>query len=822
MPANPAPSWPDASQPSLSRRRLLAAVMAPVLALIAFGSFVVHEKLEAYRRSADLLATAQLARAAHGLARELQEERTLSAQFIGSGRDEWVPQLEDQRIATDARLDDFRHLMVRPQIQGLFGRHRLDMGLGDLDALRAAVDGDAPVKAVLQGYGRLVSRVIGATALLSSGNPDTVITAYMDLGNAKDRIVRERAIGAAYMLEGRGNRDLLPLFADARAEARAFLESFRSHASAEQLKAFEEVVTGPVLDEVESLHVKALAGRLGTADAQAWLRAHTTLAEMVSRAEDRLAADMERDIGNRLDGAKTAFYVVGLAVLALVVFSIETLRRSERRAALAEAAAHKLFRAVEQSPVSVMITDTGGLIDYVNPAFSTMTGFGQAEVLGHNPRMLRSDVTPHQTHVDMWQTIRSGREWRGEVCNRRKDGSLYWESMTVSPVRGPQGDIVNYIALKEDVTEVKSLRQALEREHANVRRILESLNDGIALVGPDLRFEYANPALVAQFGPVDGLECRQYFADDDEGFPSCGGDTLDGRAEWRSRRTGRTYELTATPIYNQDGKASTLRVFHDITVRKEAEEVMDAARQAAEAANRAKTEFLAAMSHELRTPLNAIIGFSEIMVEQLFGELQPQYLEYVGDIHQSGVHLLQLINDILDIARLDVDRITLQEEEVDLTAVAAAATAMVAERAERGQIRVATRIADNLPLLWADGQRLKQILVNLLDNAVKFTAEGGRIDLTAHTVESGEIEVTVTDTGIGISAEDLVKVMSPFGQADSGMCRRFGGSGLGLPLASRLMSLHGGQLDIDSTPGRGTTVRLRFPHERLRERWPVG
>jgi PAS domain S-box-containing protein len=535
--------------------------------------------------------------------------------------------------------------------------------------------------------------------------------------------------------------------------------------------------------------------------------------ELLSVAEQRLAGEMEDRIHANLVSAQIAFYLVVVGVVALVIFSLETLRRSERRAALAEEESRKLFRAVEQSPVSVMITDTDGLIEYVNPVFSRMTGYRRDEVLGHNPRLLRSPLTPESVYIDMWQSIRDGHDWRGEIVNQRRDGSTYWEQMTVAPVKGPGGKVENYIAIKEDVTEVRSLRQALEREHANVRHLLESIHDAIALTDAQGGFQYANPALVEQFGPIDGRSATEVFA---ESLPAP--DTTPGicRSEWRCPSNGRTYDLTATWVTQPDGGVSLLRVFHDITVRKQAEEALNNAREAAELANRAKSEFLATMSHELRTPLNAIIGFSEIIDQQLLGPVgQPQYSDYARDINESGRHLLQLINDILDVARLEVGRVALREEAIDPGAVVLACVAMVRERAEAGQVALDAALPDRSPLLWADARRIKQVLVNVLGNAVKFTPAGGRVHVGIQSNDSGMI-ITVADTGIGIAPEDIAKVMAPFGQVDSGMARRYEGSGLGLPLSRKLMDLHGGTLSLESQLGQGTTVTLHFPAERLR------
>ncbi|MCR6630752.1 MAG: nitrate- and nitrite sensing domain-containing protein [Magnetospirillum sp.] len=813
MPPAPLFSTLRARLTPLTRHRLVAAVLAPVLALVAFSAYVVIEKLDAYRRSADLLVAAQVARAAHGLARELEDERRWSAMYVGTDRESWRQDMEEQRNATDDRATDFRALALSPKAANLFGRQRNELGLGDLDRLRAVVDGDGDLHEVLEGYNTLISVMISSASKLAEEDVGNLISAYMDLGQVKDRLSRQRSIGTGWLLQGRADRDLLRLFAEAEAERKAFLQTFRAHASLRQQQAYDDTVRGPILDEIERLHQLATAGHLGPADADIWNRAHLTLIDLVGHAEERLATDMENVIHRKLVSAQVAFYLVVVVVVALVTFSLEALRRSERRAVVAEEESRKLFRAVEQSPVSVMITDTGGLIEYVNPAFTRMTGYSREEALGRNPRLLRSLETPPEVYAAMWQQISEGHDWRGELVNQRRDGTAYWEQMTIAPVKNAAGGVENFIAIKEDITEVRTLRQALEREHANVRRVLEAIHDGIALTDGEGGFQFANPAFVAQFGAIEGREAAEVF---EAPLPAPAAAEAACRAEWRSPRSGRIYDLTAAWVHNPDGSRSLLQVFHDITVRKQAEEALNNAREAAELANRAKSEFLATMSHELRTPLNAIIGFSEIIEQQLLGPVgQEQYRDYAHDINDSGKHLLQLINDILDVARLEVGRVVLREERVSAAAIVQSCLGMVRERAEAGAVTVACDLPEGLPFLWADPRRLKQILVNVLGNAVKFTPPGGKVSVSVRADPKG-LAIAIADTGIGIAPEDLGKVMAPFGQADSGMARRYEGSGLGLPLSRKLMDLHGGALSLESALGAGTTVTLRFPAERLR------
>ena len=232
----------------------------------------------------------------------------------------------------------------------------------------------------------------------------------------------------------------------------------------------------------------------------------------------------------------------------------------------------------------------------------------------------------------------------------------------------------------------------------------------------------------------------------------------------------------------------------------------------AEAANRSKSEFLANMSHELRTPLNAIIGFSEVMQEQMFGPLgSGKYAEYASDIHRSGQFLLDVINDILDMSKIEAGRVQLETEDVNISAMLEEVMRLVGPRAFEGKVAV-DRQVDAALAITADKRALKQVIINLLSNAVKFTPEGGRVVISAGA-QDGLINITIRDTGIGIPARDVEKLGRPFEQVENQFTKSKGGSGLGLAISKSLIELHGGRLDIASTVGSGTEVRVTLPRK---------
>jgi len=292
---------------------------------------------------------------------------------------------------------------------------------------------------------------------------------------------------------------------------------------------------------------------------------------------------------------------------------------------------------------------------------------------------------------------------------------------------------------------------------------------------------------------------------------------------FESLRDGRCFEVQVAPIVNADGTCGRMMIAAvDVTHRKEAEAQLLEAKTLADMANRAKTEFLANMSHELRTPLNAIIGFADVIAGEMFGGLGSQrYREYAEDIRSSGRHLLALINDILDISRIEIGAVELAEDALAPGDLVRSCVRLVAERAGKAGVVLEQRLASDLPTVVADERRLKQVLINLLSNAVKFTPPEGSVTVAAGRGADGGLWLSVTDTGIGMAPDEIRVALTPFRQVDTGLARRYEGAGLGLPLAKALTELHGGTMTIESTRGAGTAVTLRLPASRAVENVPA-
>ncbi len=289
---------------------------------------------------------------------------------------------------------------------------------------------------------------------------------------------------------------------------------------------------------------------------------------------------------------------------------------------------------------------------------------------------------------------------------------------------------------------------------------------------------------------------------------------------YRSADGGEQFwSLSGAPVLDHRGAFAGYRgTGSEITPEVQVQRSLQNAKEQAETANRAKSEFLANMSHELRTPLNAILGFAEIIRERLLGPVADRYAEYANDIHSSGTHLLGIINDILDLSKVEAGRLELVEEIVDIQSIVRSVVLLLRERVATAELALKVELPDALLLLRADERKLKQVLMNLLSNAVKFTPAGGEILIRVRVESRRGAVIEVCDSGIGIAPENIARALSPFGQVDSRLSRRYEGTGLGLPLARALAELHGGSLELESAPGKGTTVRIILPADRLVER----
>jgi PAS domain S-box-containing protein len=375
-----------------------------------------------------------------------------------------------------------------------------------------------------------------------------------------------------------------------------------------------------------------------------------------------------------------------------------------------------------------------------------------------------------------------------------------------------------------------AMRRSAEEDLRLTQAAMDRSSEAICLIDPSGRYLNVNDATCRQLGytreemlrsvtvfNIDRQLTPALWAERWQSFVTAGSLT---RESYRTTKDGGIIPVDLTISHFRFGdKDYVFLVARDSTARQAFEHQLRDARDRAETANQAKSQFLANMSHELRTPLNAIIGFSEVISSALFGPVDARYRDYAQDIHGSGHHLLQIINDLLDLSKVEAGRLELHDGRVPIAVLFETCRRMMGDRAATAGITL--DIEPTGLEVDADELRLEQVLLNLVSNAVKFTPPGGSVRVAARFADDGGVAVSVADTGIGMEASEIPRALQPFGQIDNSLARPHGGTGLGLPLAVRLVELHGGAVTIDSEPERGTTVTFTMPPERTRHRESV-
>ena len=407
------------------------------------------------------------------------------------------------------------------------------------------------------------------------------------------------------------------------------------------------------------------------------------------------------------------------------------------------------------------------------------------------------------------------------------EGQVHSWSVNGVPVFDDHGEFQGFRGTAKLVTERKLAERRVAESENRLREAVETLREGFTLYDADDRLVIANERAI-RINPAmrEIMERGGTFEDVIRANIARGHipSAIGREEEFIKWRMDRHFNPTGEEIVRQfaDGRYYVLNetktpeggvtlTFFDITDLKLAEKQLREAKEQAELANRAKTEFLAKMSHELRTPLNSVIGFSDALLAGVHGQLpNPAIQDYIRDIKRSGEHLLQLISDILDVSKVEAGVVHVSPEEFDVGREVRACVAMVTERAVRGGVALAQDISDDLPALCVDPRHFKQVLLNLLTNAVKFTPENGRVTVSAKRMGQDGLMIQVVDTGIGIASTDLDQVFEPFVQLDQKAQRASEGTGLGLSLAKALTELYGGEIAIESEHGKGTTAKFWF------------
>jgi len=483
----------------------------------------------------------------------------------------------------------------------------------------------------------------------------------------------------------------------------------------------------------------------------------------------------------------------------------------------------KLSRAVEQSTTSIIITDILGKIEYINSQLCDITGYSKEELIGENPRMFSSKEKSKEEYKDLWDTINSGNDWKGEFHNKKKNGDLFWESASVSPIKNEKNEITHFLAIKEDVTMRKILEAKTIASEQRYRELF--LNNPIPTYIFDektLEFIEVNDATVHNYG-----FSRQDFASmtlidirDPEDIPDLlesvkdlGKDVFHSISMHHRRKNGITFpvEITSHSLPEKNGRKTRLVMAIDITEQVKAAEQMKLAKEKAEASDKLKTTFLNNISHEVRTPLNGILGFAEIMSQPYLSDEDKK--ESLSMLFESSDRLLNTITNYMDISLITSGNLSLYRKEFNpgqfLRSIFDNFNIMCSER----NLKLLLNIPEdsNHITINTDQEIFQKILFHLLNNAIKFTEEGSI--QYGYVINDGEIEFFVKDTGPGIGKESIDNIFDRFVKADHGTSNLSEGSGLGLSIAKGMIKLAGGKLWVESELSVGSSFYFTIPLE---------
>ena len=508
---------------------------------------------------------------------------------------------------------------------------------------------------------------------------------------------------------------------------------------------------------------------------------------------------------------------------------IEYRAGAPRAAAEAEGLYRRIF---ETASVGIFQTTPQGRLVRANPALARMFRYESADAMvaavDDVGRQLYYEPADRTLFLKKIETVD---RVEGLVNrSRRRDGTLFWSRETCTVVRDDAGSPLFFVGTAEDITDLVEVQEALRQSCRDYQAIFDGANEGIFRSSPNGRMLKANPALVRlngydceteMLGAVNDIATEWYVCPSRRAeFTALlheFGQVTDFVSEIYRHKTRERIWISENAWAVRDSDGNLLHyegTIQDITARRRAELAMQEAHRQAEVAARTKSDFLANMSHELRTPLNAIIGFSDVLREELAGTLSDHQAGYIDDINESGRHLLGLIEDVLEMAKAEAGKLTLDECPVDLAYTVNLSARMMRQRANLGDVALICDLPADLPMLFADQRRVLQITLNLMSNAVKFTPRGGQVVTRAEIAGHGGITLSIEDSGIGIATADIERAFEPFVQlASSGDANREG-TGLGLPLTRKLADLHGATVTLTSMVGRGTQANVSFPPDR--------
>ncbi len=478
--------------------------------------------------------------------------------------------------------------------------------------------------------------------------------------------------------------------------------------------------------------------------------------------------------------------------------------------------------ALEAAANGILITDKDGKILWTNNAFTTLTGYTLKEVMGLKPNIFKSDEHADSFYAHMWSVILSGNTWRGEIINKRKNGEKYFEEMTITPVKNSAGEIINFVSIKQDISERKKSEDNLRESELRFRGLYENATVGIYRTSIDGNILMANPTLLkilgyGSFDEISNVEAKDTYLDIETRGQFKQQLLLMGKihgfeSKWKKKNGEVIYiRESARLVRNEDERPIYFEgSIEDITEKKKAEEELIIAKEKAEQSDKLKTEFLSQMSHEIRTPLNVIINFSDLMREELQDKVDRDLTEGFAVVDAEGKRIMRTIDMIINMSQLQTGQYEYNPEKFNIyESILANVYQEYSEIAKRKNVQIGLTVKAVDPYVYADEFSVHQIFLHLLDNAVKFTMKG-KIEVTLGRDSRNRLYVDVVDTGIGISEEYQKLLFTPFTKEEMGYTKRFEGNGLGLALSKRYCELNNATIKVKSIKGKGTAFRVTF------------
>ncbi|MBI5808457.1 MAG: PAS domain S-box protein [Ignavibacteriales bacterium] len=481
-----------------------------------------------------------------------------------------------------------------------------------------------------------------------------------------------------------------------------------------------------------------------------------------------------------------------------------------------------LTRAIEQSPVSIVITDIDGNIKYVNPKFTEVSGYTFEEAIGKNSKFLKSGKTDSSVYVELWNTILSGEDWYGEFINKKKNGEIYFEEAIISPIKNEEGVITNFVAVKEDITEKKKLLDELTKSEIQFRSIWENSIDAMRLIDEDGIIVDVNDAFCKMFQLTKEELIGKpfsvcYLSDEKDTVKSFKekyiSNTIPKKIETEAilhNKKKMWIDVSNSKVEIDGNPPMLLSIFRDITDKKKMIEELIEAKDKAEEMNRIKSHFFATMSHELRTPFVGIMGFAELLADEVEN---PQHKEMAYRILQSSKRLTTTLNQILDMTKLEFDKADINITNFDAIQIVDDVYLQFEKTAKSKNIDFRRNFKIESLFVNTDERLFSEILINLVNNAVKYT-EKGWIEISAERKfvnNKDSLVVKVKDTGIGIPKEKQEIIWQEFRQASEGLSRRFEGTGLGLSIVRRFAELIKAKVYLEESSPNGSTFVVELP-----------